>query len=150
MTRSGAPGWTPIGASPFPAFRQCEETGRIRNFEVADSVNAGLISTGTFCSRHGYDDSDVFKIIEGAAYSLHTYYDAVLDRYLDGLIAKIARAQEPDGYLHTMYTIQGHLELLVAGVPGAFRGRAEVSDPAIGEAFGGRLFGRAAGLHPVL
>lgn len=87
------------------AFRQCEETGRVRNFEIADSVLKGIIEKGAFCTRYGFDDSDVFKIMEGASYSLHTHYDAELDRYLDTLITKIAAAQEPDGYLYTMRTI---------------------------------------------
>jgi uncharacterized protein len=87
------------------AFKQCEETGRVRNFDLADSVLAGTLSKGTFCSRYGFDDSDLYKIIEGAAYSLHTRYDAALDAYLDGLITKIALAQEKDGYLYTMRTI---------------------------------------------
>jgi DUF1680 family protein len=88
------------------AFAQCVETGRVKNFEIADSVLEGLNPGGSFCSRYGFDDSDVFKIIEGAAYSLHTHYDQKLDRYLDTLIDKIARAQEKDGYLYTMRTIK--------------------------------------------
>lgn len=87
------------------AFAQCVETGRVKNFEIADSVLQGLRPGGSFCSRYGFDDSDVFKIIEGASYSLHTHYDQKLDRYLDTLIDKIARAQEDDGYLYTMRTI---------------------------------------------
>jgi hypothetical protein len=87
------------------AFKQCEETGRVRNFDLADSILAGALPKGTFCTRYGFDDSDIYKIIEGASYSLHTHYDATLDGYVDGLIAKIARAQEGDGYLYTMRTI---------------------------------------------
>jgi len=89
---------------PF-AFNKCKETGRLKNFEVAGLVNAGRLTNGDFCSRFGYDDSDVYKIIEGAAYSLTTHYDAALDEALDTLIADIASAQEPDGYLYTMRTI---------------------------------------------
>jgi uncharacterized protein len=87
------------------AFRQCVETGRVRNFQLADSTLTGRVSNGAFCSRFGFDDSDVYKIIEGAAYSLHTRFDGKLDRYLDSLIGMIGRAQEPDGYLYTMRTI---------------------------------------------
>jgi uncharacterized protein len=89
---------------PF-AFKKCETTGRLKNFEVAGEVNAGEIKTGKFCSAYGYDDSDVYKIIEGASYSLTTHYDKNLDTYLDSLIAHIAAAQEKDGYLYTMRTI---------------------------------------------
>jgi DUF1680 family protein len=87
------------------AFGQCELTGRMRNFAIADSTLRGLTSTGKFCTRFGFDDSDVYKIIEGAAYSLHTHPDSALDGYLDRLIVSIGRAQEADGYLYTMRTI---------------------------------------------
>jgi hypothetical protein len=87
------------------AFHQCVTTGRVRNFEIADSVLRGVIPKGTFCSRYGFDDSDIYKIIEGAAYSLHTTYDPRLDAYVDSLIVVIGRAQEKDGYLYTMRTI---------------------------------------------
>lgn len=76
-------------------FGKCEETGRIDNFAKA----AGLMQ-GPF-KGIPYDDSDVYKVIEGAAYSLATHPDPKLDKYLDDLIAKIAAAQEPDGYLYT-------------------------------------------------
>jgi len=52
-----------------------------------------------------YNDSDVFKVIEGAAYSLILHPDPTLEKYLDKLIAKIASAQEDDGYLYTPRTI---------------------------------------------
>lgn len=80
-------------------FQRCEETGRIDNF-----AKAGRLMPGAFKGTP-FDDSDVFKVIEGAAYSLALKPDAVLDKYLDDLIAKIAAAQEPDGYLYTARTI---------------------------------------------
>lgn len=84
------------------AFGQSEETGRIKNFEIA----AGL-EEGSFCSIYPFDDSDVFKIIEGASYSIQMNPDPELDRYLDEVIEKIAGAQEDDGYLYTIRTIMG-------------------------------------------
>ncbi len=84
---------------PF-AFKQCEATGRIGNFE-----NAGGLKEGAFCTTYPFDDSDVFKIIEGASYALVTHPDPDLEKYLDDLIAKIAAAQEEDGYLYTARTI---------------------------------------------
>ena len=84
---------------PF-GFRMCESTGRIDNFAIA----AGL-KTGSFRGQFPFDDSDVYKIIEGASYSLSQHYDAALDQYLDSLIHLIAEAQEPDGYLQTWRTI---------------------------------------------
>jgi DUF1680 family protein len=84
---------------PF-GFRKSEEEGRIRNFETA----AGL-RKGEYEGKMPFDDTDVYKLIEGAAYSLQSHPDPELDRFLDGIIAKIAAAQEPDGYLTTYKTI---------------------------------------------
>jgi len=78
-------------------FKHCEETGRIDNFAVA----AGL-KEGVFQGAH-YNDSDVYKIVQGAVYSLEVHPDQKLQRYLDGVIAKIAAAQQPDGYLDTYF-----------------------------------------------
>ncbi|MDZ7739562.1 MAG: glycoside hydrolase family 127 protein [Bacteroidales bacterium] len=63
------------------AIEQSEITGRIKNFEVA----AGMVQ-GEFCSEYPFDDSDVFKIIEGASYSLQTYPDPELEALLDTLL----------------------------------------------------------------
>jgi DUF1680 family protein len=82
------------------AFLYCESTGRVHNFEIA-----GGLDTGRFVGQYPFDDSDVFKIIEGASYSLQTYPDTKLDAYLDTLIYKIGMAQEDDGYLYTNRTI---------------------------------------------
>ncbi len=84
------------------AFGHCESTGRIKNFEVA-----GGMTEGTFCTTYPFDDSDVFKIVEGASYSLQTFPDLELEAYLDTLIKKFAMAQEEDGYLYTNRTILG-------------------------------------------
>ncbi len=80
-------------------FRKCEETGRIANF-----ARAGGLEDGEF-EGIPFNDSDVFKVIEGAAYSLALEPDPKLDAYLDALIAKIAAAQEDDGYLYSARTL---------------------------------------------
>ncbi len=85
-------------------FEQCEKTGRVKNFEQAALVNSGEVEHGGFCSAYTFDDSDVFKIMEGASYSLKVKYDPELDKYLDELIVKIVAAQEEDGYLYTART----------------------------------------------
>ena len=82
------------------AFEQSKETGRIKNFEIAAGVQEG-----GFCTAYPFDDSDVFKIIEGASYSLKVHPDPELDKYLDELIGKIGAAQEEDGYLYTARSI---------------------------------------------
>lgn len=80
-------------------FQKCEETGRISNF-----ARAGRLEEGEFEGIY-YNDSDVYKVIEGASYSLAVMYDEELDRYLDDLIANITAAQWDDGYLSTYYTL---------------------------------------------
>ena len=82
------------------AFEQCEETGRIDNFRIA----AGMKSGG-FQSVYPFDDSDVYKIIQGASYSLQVHPDPEMEKYLDDLIAIIGKAQEKDGYIYTARTI---------------------------------------------
>jgi DUF1680 family protein len=88
---------------PF-AFKQCEDNQRMFNFERAAAVLRGEKITDTSPPGFPFDDTDPYKIIEGAAYSLAVQPDPQLDAYLDGLIAKIAAAQEPDGYLYTTRT----------------------------------------------
>ncbi|MFN8092382.1 MAG: glycoside hydrolase family 127 protein [Vicinamibacteria bacterium] len=51
-----------------------------------------------------FNDTDAYKLIEGASYSLQTNPDPELERYLDGIIAFVASAQEKDGYLTTYKT----------------------------------------------
>ncbi|MEO5998196.1 MAG: beta-L-arabinofuranosidase domain-containing protein [Chitinophagaceae bacterium] len=81
------------------SFARCESTGRIKNFEMAAS------RTGKFCTIYPFDDTDIYKTIEGASFSLSLYPDAALQLYIDSLIDKVAKAQEPDGYLYTARTI---------------------------------------------
>jgi uncharacterized protein len=78
------------------SFRMCEKTGRIDNFVIASGIKPGK-----FCSVFPFDDSDVYKIIEGAAYSMHTYPDEQLEKYCDSIINIIEMTQEEDGYLMT-------------------------------------------------
>ena len=80
-------------------FEKCEETGRIDNFAKAAGLMEGP-HEGIF-----FNDSDVFKVVEGAAYSLSLHPDPELEGYLDDLIKKVAGAQENDGYLYTARTI---------------------------------------------
>lgn len=81
------------------AFRECEKNGRFDNFAIA----AGLME-GEHRGDFSFDDTDPYKVIEGASYSLAVHYDRQLDEYLDSVIAIIAKAQEPDGYLTTCVT----------------------------------------------
>jgi uncharacterized protein len=87
------------------AFGHCERTGRVDLFVRAAKVLAGEPLDDRRPPGYPFDDSDVFKIIEGASYTLSVVPDPKLDAYLDDLIEKIAAAQEPDGYLYTTRTI---------------------------------------------
>ena len=81
------------------AFKECEKNGRFDNFAIA----AGL-KKGEHRGDFSFDDTDPYKVIEGASYSLAVKYDPQLDHYLDSVISIIAAAQEPDGYLTTCVT----------------------------------------------
>ncbi len=80
-------------------LKQCEETNRIRNFAVC----AGLVKA----PHEGalYNDSDVYKVLEGAAYSLALARDGNLEKRIDAIIDLIAAAQQKDGYLNTYWTV---------------------------------------------
>jgi DUF1680 family protein len=80
-------------------FQKCEQTGRIDNF-----AKAGGLMEGKFEGIY-FNDSDLYKVIEGAAYSLKIHPDPELEKYVDGVIEKIAAAQWEDGYLYTFYSL---------------------------------------------
>ena len=82
------------------AFSKCEETGRYRNFELAAHPSDTMKVTG-----YSFDDTDVYKTIEGASYLLQTYPDKQLAHYMDSVLDIVAAAQEPDGYLYTARTM---------------------------------------------
>ena len=99
-------------------FQKCEETGRISNFAKAAGLQTGP-HVGIF-----FNDSDVYKVIEGAAYSLMLHPDPELDAYIDQVISLIGAAQEADGYLYTARTIaerNGTPEALRADIEGLTR-----------------------------
>jgi DUF1680 family protein len=81
------------------SFARCENTGRVSNFEMA------AVKKGKFCTKFPFDDTDIYKTVEGAAYSMAVHPDAKLDKYVDSLIRIVGSAQEPDGYLYTARTI---------------------------------------------
>jgi DUF1680 family protein len=83
----------------------CEQTGRIANFKRAAGLEQGPFQ-GIF-----FNDSDVYKVLEGASYILAQHpEDKKLDKYVDDLIAVIAKAQRPDGYLYTFYQLRNELD----------------------------------------
>ncbi len=74
---------------------EIDSTGGLRNFDLAAGKASGKFG-GPF-----WADSDVYKWIEGASWTLAKHPDPALDAKVDALIARIAAAQQPDGYLHT-------------------------------------------------
>ena len=86
------------------AFERSDRAGYVRNFAIA----AGLME-GRFQSGQPFDDADLFKVIEGAAYLLKVEPDPELEQYVDSIIDIVVAAQEPDGYLFTNRTINNPL-----------------------------------------
>lgn len=96
--------WTPIQdkvatKTIYACVDQLIKTNHVRNFE-----NAALGK-----GEHGganADDSDLYKVLEGIAYSLKNHPDPALEKIADNWIDKIAASQQSDGYLNTYYTIK--------------------------------------------
>lgn len=88
------------------ALKQCYITGRVDNFKKAGKLMPGYFNAGLT-----FDDTDIYKIIEGASYSIQSFPNKELDASMDTLIYYIQKAQEPDGYLYTARTAgePGHL-----------------------------------------
>ena len=95
------------------AFSKCESEHRYKNFEMAAYTlqhpgHSGLKTKEWDVSKFmgfSFDDTDVYKTIEGASYVLQTYPDEKLKQYIDSMLDVVGAAQEPDGYLYTARTI---------------------------------------------
>lgn len=79
---------------------QCKANGRMDNF-----LRAAKKLDGDKLSEFPFDDTDVYKAIEGASYSMQNKRNPQLDKSIDSLISIIGAAQEPDGYLYTFRTV---------------------------------------------
>jgi uncharacterized protein len=82
------------------AFDKCDQEGRMENFLIAGGKKKGKVR-----GKMPFDDSDLYKIIEGASYSLISNPNPKLDKYIDSIIDIIKTGQEQDGYLTTWITI---------------------------------------------
>ena len=94
---------------PF-AIGQCETSKRVLNFDLAaETMKRRAAGETTFQNKpptvYPFDDSDVYKVIEGAAFCLAVEPNAALTAKVDNFIQHIAAAQEPDGYLYTFRTM---------------------------------------------
>ncbi len=97
--------WLPkivmIQDSTIPySFKKCENEGRMESFLIAGGKKKGKVR-----GKMPFDDTDLYKLIEGASYSLISKPNPELESYLDSVIAIIKIGQEPDGYLTTWFTI---------------------------------------------
>ena len=82
------------------SFEKCRETDRYSNFEKAAHP-----SDTNKSSQNPFDDTDVYKTIEGASYLLQTAPDAKMKKYIDSILVIVGKAQEKDGYLYTTRTM---------------------------------------------
>jgi DUF1680 family protein len=94
---------------PF-ALTQCETSKRLDNFDLAaETLRRRAAGEKNFQNQpvtiYPFDDSDVYKSIEGAAFCLSLKPDPALSRVIDKQLARVAAAQEPDGYLYTWRTM---------------------------------------------
>ena len=81
-------------------LQQCRLDGRIDNF-----LRASKTIPGDKLSAFPFDDTDIYKVIEGASYAMQMKADPAMDKYVDTLISIISAAQEKDGYLYTFRTV---------------------------------------------
>ena len=101
-------------------FAKCETTGRIRNFDVAAGARAGGLRGALRLRRLRRLQGDRGRLLLACLQP-----DPELDAYLDGLIAKIAAAQEPDGYLYTAGRSRRRPEAAPARQPAALERHRE-------------------------
>ena len=103
--RIDSPFWSPRLSTAHTTARvcleQCEKTGRLGNFRRAAGREEGGFR-GIF-----FDDSDVYKVLEGVAYTLQNAPDPELEAWADCVIDDICAARQPDGYLNSYYTLTG-------------------------------------------
>lgn len=85
------------------AFSKCKSEHRYENFVMAAHPSEKY-DVSSFMG-FPFDDTDVYKTIEGASYILQTFPDKKLEQYIDSVLDIVAAAQEPDGYLYTARTI---------------------------------------------
>lgn len=87
---------------PF-AIEQCYNSNRVLNFQKAAAILRGE-NIGYFDTECTFDDTDIYKILEGMAYSVQVKPNEQISAKMDELIAIVGAAQEPDGYLYTPRT----------------------------------------------
>jgi uncharacterized protein len=94
------------------SFQQTEQA--LADLKVVAAILAGEKSE-KLPEPQRFRTSDLFKVMEGAAYLLAVERDPQLEKQMDGIVAVIAAAQEPDGYLHPARTLYPHLQIDMMG-----------------------------------
>jgi DUF1680 family protein len=91
-------------AVPF-LYRQMEKIGTIEALDVTKPPGplAFPYRKNNTSTSVMYWDSDIAKWIETASYTLALHADAALDALIDDVVARIAKAQEPDGYFNSFF-----------------------------------------------
>lgn len=101
------------------------ENGNLDNFKKAAGKMEGNHKGFAWC------DSDVFKTLEGMAYSLKQHPDAEMERKLEEAVSDIAAAQRPDGYLTTYFQLGNIGAATMAAPKSSSRGRIRKANTRI-------------------
>ena len=88
-----------LASIPF-SLQKLEEAGNLEDMRLAARRTTNGFRGPVFM------DSDLYKALEAASYSLATHPDPALDKQLDDIIGLLAAAQQPDGYLNSYYTVK--------------------------------------------
>jgi hypothetical protein len=119
------------------AFDKCDKEGRMESFLIAGGKKEGKVR-----GKMPFDDTDLYKIIEGASYTLISKPNPALDTYLDSIISIIKTGQEPDGYITTWFTIDRFHPPAEWAIPSEERWGNEISNHELYNS--GHLFEAAA------
>ena len=88
-----------VASIPF-SLQKLEEAGNLEDMRLAARGATNGFRGPVFM------DSDLYKALEAASYSVATHPDPALEKQLDGIISLLTAAQQPDGYLNSYYTVK--------------------------------------------
>ena len=88
-----------VASIPF-SLQKLEEAGNLEDMRLAARGATNGFRGPVFM------DSDLYKALEAASYSLATHPDPALEKQLDDIISLLAAAQQPDGYLNSYFTVK--------------------------------------------
>ena len=88
-----------VASIPF-SLQKLDEAGNLEDMRLAAHGATNGFRGPVFI------DSDLYKALEAASYSLATHPDPALEAQLDDIIKLLAAAQQPDGYLNSYFTVK--------------------------------------------